>query len=41
MQKKIMEINGAKKTLIFDQESSSADELSDRLGPCENQDPLW
>ncbi len=32
MQKKIIEINGAKKTLVFDQESSLADVLRDQLG---------
>ena len=32
MQKKVMEINGAKKTLVFDQESSIADVLRDQLG---------
>jgi aldehyde oxidoreductase len=32
MQKKVMEINGVKRTLIFDQESSIADVLRDQLG---------
>ena len=32
MQKKVLEINGSKKTLVFDQESSLADVLRDQLG---------
>jgi aldehyde oxidoreductase len=32
MQKKVIEINGAKKTLVCDQESSLADVLRDQLG---------